>query len=257
MPEYDGFAPHYDAQYPESEPQPDIPFFVELARESGSPVCELACGTGRILLPVARAGIDITGVDVSSDMLEVLAGKLAREPHEVQSRVALKCADMRSCRPSRRFRLVYCAFNSFLHLTTTDDQLACLDAVRGCLEPDGRLAISLFAPWHHRLVNRTETFQHTVTDPATGRPVFVQMLAERDLAAQTFDVTTLQDTTDADGTVRRATGRFTMCWIHHREMRLLLRHAGYAVEAVYGGPDRRPYDYVSGIQIFIARPAAS
>jgi hypothetical protein len=190
-------------------------------------------------------------------MLDILAAKLEKEPRGVQSRVALKCADMRTYRFSQRFRLIYCAFNSFLHLTTTDDQLACLESVCEYLAPDCRLAVSIFAPWHHRLVSRTENFQHTVADPATGRPVFVQMLVERDLANQTFDLTSLQDTTEADGTVRRATGRFAMCWIHHREMRLLLRHAGFEVEAVYNGPDREPYDYDSGSQLFVARPAAA
>jgi hypothetical protein len=56
-----------------------------------------------------------------------------------------------------------------------------------------------------------------------------------------------------DGTVRRYPASFTLCWIHHREMHLLLRYAGYEVVNVYGGYDKRPYDYVSGIQLFVAK----
>jgi hypothetical protein len=72
---------------------------------------------------------------------------------------------------------------------------------------------------------------------------------------QTIEAWEYVDRIAEDGSVKRYPARYTLSWIHHREMHLLLRLAGYEVVAVYGGYDRRPYDYVSGIQLFVARAA--
>lgn len=247
MPEYDSYAPFYDTSH--CAIPDDIPFFTELAREANGPVCELACGTGRILIPLARAGIDVTGLDLSQAMLDVLQVKLDKEPRDVQARVALKCADMRDYRFSQKFKLVFCAFNSFLHLLTTDDQLACLASVREYLADDGLLCIGIFAPFHDLLARNTETDEQLCTDNAIAH-----YFTTRNPAEQTMVLAIAHEAVDADGIVHRHATRFTLCWIHHREMHLLLRLAGYRVESVYGGYDKRPYDYVSGRQVFVARP---
>jgi len=122
MPEYDAYSVYYDLIY--ATRQRDVPFYLDMAKETDGPVLELACGTGRILLPLARTGFEVTGLDLSQAMLDKLQAKLDAEPREVQSRVALKCANVRDYRFSQKSRLVFCAFNSFLHLMTTDDQLA-------------------------------------------------------------------------------------------------------------------------------------
>jgi len=246
MPEYDSYAPFYDSSH--GAPADDIPFFTELAREANGPVCELACGTGRVLLPLARAGIEVTGLDVSQAMLDVLQTKLDKEPPEVQARVALKCADMRDYRFSQKFKLVFCAFNSYLHLMTTDDQLTCLASVREYLADDGLLCISVFAPFHDLLARKTETDEQLCADNTIAR-----YFTTRNQAEQTMELAIAIEATDAGGLVHRHTSKFTMSWIHNREMHLLLRLAGFEVVAVYGGYDKRPYDYVSGRQIFIEK----
>ncbi|MBM3322377.1 class I SAM-dependent methyltransferase [candidate division WOR-3 bacterium] len=248
MTEYDQFAPFYDLTH--AELTEDIPFWVELARQADGPVCELACGTGRVLLPVARAGIAVTGLDLCQAMLDKLQAKLDQEPREVQSRVALKCAHMRDYRFSQKFRLVFCAFNSFQHLMTTDDQLACLASVRSYLADDGLLCINVFAPFHDRLAKKSEAVEEVLKDGAIAR-----YFTRRDLVNQTIESTMMLETTDEQGLVHRSSADITLCWIHNREMHLLLRHAGFKVSAVYGGWDKRPYDYVSGIQVFVAGKA--
>jgi len=247
MPEYDSYAPFYDTS--SGAPADDIAFFTELARETSGPVCELACGTGRVLLPLARAGIEVTGLDLSQAMLDVLQAKLDKEPRAVQARVALKCADMRDYRFSQKFKLVFCAFNSFLHLITTDDQLTCLANVREYLADDGLLCIGIFAPFHDLLARKTMTDEQLCADNAIAR-----YFTTRNQAEQTMELVIALETTDADSLVHRHSSKFTLSWIHHREMHLLLRLAGYRVENVYGGYDKRPYDYVSGRQVFVARP---
>jgi SAM-dependent methyltransferase len=251
MPEYDAYSVYYDLVW--AGKQDDVPFLLATAKETGGPVLELACGTGRVLLPLARAGFDVTGIDLSQAMLDKLQAKLDKEPREVQARVALKCADMRDYRFSQKFKLVFCTFNSFLHMMTTEDQLACLNSVREYLADDGRLVIHIFAPDHRRLTSRDETEIAVETDPETGRDMVVTDISKRDLTSQTISVWECVDRIGDDGTVRRYPANFTLCWIHHREMHLLLKCAGYEVVAVYGGYDKRPYDYVSGIQLFVAR----
>ncbi|MBN2464289.1 class I SAM-dependent methyltransferase [candidate division WOR-3 bacterium] len=253
MSEYNAYSVYYDLLW--GDKQEDVPFYLDMARETGSPVCELACGTGRVVLPLARAGFEVTGIDMSQAMLDKLQAKLDREPREVQARVALRCADMRDYRFSQKFNLVFCAFNSFLHLLTTEDQLACLASVREYLADDGRLALNVFAPLYDRLANKNETLVRTEPDPETGRDLVVTNITQRDPANQTMDAFQCVDRIGDDGVVRRYPARFTLCWIHNREMHLLLRLAGYEVAAVYGGYDRKPYDYVSGVQLFVARKA--
>ena len=255
MSEYDGYSVYYDLLW--ADKHEDVPFYLDMAKETGGPVCELACGTGRVLLPLARAGFEVTGLDLSQAMLDKLQAKLDKEPREVQARVTLECADMRDYRFTQKFGLVFCAFNSFLHLLTTDDQLACLRSVREYLADDGRLVLNIFAPDHNRLANKTETLVDRETDPETGRDMVVTNITKRDPANQAMQTSQYVDRIADDGTVRRYAASFTLCWIHHREMHLLLRLAGYEVVAVYGGFDKHPYDYVSGRQVFVARPLSA
>src|SRR6266446_1367283 len=93
--EYAFIAELYD-HVPLYRDRPDIAFFVDAAREAGSPVLEVGCGTGRVLIPTARAGIEIIGLDASAAMLAVCRSRLRDEPAPVQSLVQLVQADMRS-----------------------------------------------------------------------------------------------------------------------------------------------------------------
>jgi SAM-dependent methyltransferase len=255
MPEYDDYSVYYDLLY--ADKKEDVPFYLEMAKQAGSPVLELACGTGRIILPLARAGFEVTGLDLCRPMLDKLQTKLNKEPHEVQARVALKCADMRDYRFSMKFKLVFCAFNSFQHLMTTEDQLTCLRSIREYLAEDGRLVLNVFAPNHDWLASahQNQTLQRVERDPESGRDMVVTNVTRRHPESQTMEACQYVDRIQDDGTVKRYPASFTLCWIHHREMHLLLRLAGFEVTAVYGGYDKRAYDYVSGIQLFVAKRA--
>src|SRR5690349_11372890 len=82
-------AQYYDPVYAEKPSLEDVPFYLELAKRIGGPVLELACGTGRVLLPIARAGIAIHGVDNSVPMLNVLSKNLKREAKDVRELVSM------------------------------------------------------------------------------------------------------------------------------------------------------------------------
>ena len=81
-------AEFYDSVVPYAD-RADVDFFVEMARASPGAVLEVGCGTGRVLIPTTRAGMDIVGLDLSTRMLSICREKLALEPESVQGKVHL------------------------------------------------------------------------------------------------------------------------------------------------------------------------
>src|SRR5688572_12927113 len=105
---------------------------------------ELGVGTGRIAIPTALSGKDVIGVDVSSAMLA--EGRKRATAAGVADRITFLEADMRSHVAEPPVSLVTIPYRSFLHMLTTEDQLACLDAVRRSLVHGGRLILNMFVP---------------------------------------------------------------------------------------------------------------
>ena len=145
---YDAFPdlPTVYDSVPVHATRPDVQFYVDEAGDAGGSVLEIGCGTGRVLLPIARAGHTITGVDASRYMLERCQTKLRAEPGEVQARVTLHLRDARSFDLGRKFDLVTAPFRVVQHLTTIEDQLGFLGSVSRHLAPGGRLAFDVFNP---------------------------------------------------------------------------------------------------------------
>ncbi|MGH3070962.1 MAG: class I SAM-dependent methyltransferase [Gaiellaceae bacterium] len=198
----------------------DVEFYVEEARASGGPVVELAVGTGRIAVPVAKAGIDVIGVDASAGMLEVAREYAAAEGVELD----LREGDMREPPVAERVPLVLIPFRSLLHMTSEADRLRALGAARALLLPGGRLVFDVFAPskedvedTHGRWLEREQG-------------IFER--ADWDEGARTLTLS-----------VRRGEEASTMllAWLSPAEWRLLLDRAGFDVEAQWGWFDRRPY----------------
>jgi len=124
----------------------DIDYYVQKARLSRGPVLEYGAGNGRITVPLARAGLDVEGIDLSQAMLDDNARRLALEPPQVRARVKLHQGDMRSVRLERRFALVIAPFNTFLHLYDRRDVEAFLASVRSHLRPDGEFLFDFSIP---------------------------------------------------------------------------------------------------------------
>lgn len=145
-----GTSAHYEdpAYYSKTyaRRQDDVRYYVDLAVASGGPVLEYGCGNGRITLPVARAGVRITGVDLSAPMLDDLRAQLGQEPRGVSSRVSPRRGDMRALRLGRRFPLVICPFNAFLHLYTRADVERFLARAREHLTLQGELVFDVSMP---------------------------------------------------------------------------------------------------------------
>jgi SAM-dependent methyltransferase len=257
--EYAATADLYDFVHPYRQ-RPDIAFFVEAATDAGGPVLELGCGTGRVLIPTARAGITITGLDASPHMLAVCRNRLGAEPESVTSRVTIVQADMRSFEIAQTFNLVTIPFRPFQHLLTTDDQLACLACIRRHLAPGGHLVFDLFNPWLEALVNGPfgEEFgaepEFTMAD---GRRVIRCVRnAPPDRFQQIGHHELIYEVTSPDGRQERLIHAFRLRYFFRFEIEHLLARSGFVVEQIYSGFDKSPYGstYPGELIVVATRP---
>jgi SAM-dependent methyltransferase len=249
--DFDVYARFYDLDFGGLEG--DLFMIEQFAARCGSPILELGCGTGRVLVPLARQGYQITGVDVSPNMLEAARRKVELE--NLSDRVALAQQDMRSLDLDGRFNLVVVAVNSFMHLLTTDDQLGALTRIRRHLNPGGLLLLDLFNPDLSQLLEfRGQVkLDKVMTDPETGHRLMRFRTESVDLAQQTIRVTFLVDEVDDEGEVRRTLFPFSMRYLFRYELELLLRHACLELEALYGSYDLDPFSSDSDKMIVVAR----
>jgi SAM-dependent methyltransferase len=250
MSQFDAFARYYDADYGAVED--DLIFYRELAQRTGGPVLEVMCGSGRLLLPLARAGLRLAGVDISAAMLDLARERLAAA--NLSERVQLLEADIRQRAPRGPFGLAIIAINSFMHLADPDDQLAALKHIHAALRPGGLLAIDLFNPDPHALTEQRGALvldKYFTLDDGTRVQKFVAQHV--DMAAQLSHVTFIYDEIDAAGRVSRGTLSFTMRWLYRYELEHLLERAGFALDGVYGSYELDDYSSESELLLVVAR----
>jgi SAM-dependent methyltransferase len=126
--------------------QHDLPFYLGLAAEAGGAVLEYGIGTGRVALPLARAGFSVTGIDCSADMLASLAAQAEAEPADVRTRLRWHLGDARALRLAERFALVSCPFNGLAHHLGPAELAAFLASVQRHLAPAGVFACDVLEP---------------------------------------------------------------------------------------------------------------
>jgi SAM-dependent methyltransferase len=258
--EYAAIADLYDSVIPYRD-RPDVDFFVEAAVQASGPVLEIGCGTGRVLVPIARAGVDIVGLDLSPHMLAVCRQRLQRESAAVQSKARLVQADMRDFDLSRTFRLITLPFRPFQHLVSVGDQRSCLDTIRRHLDENGRLILDLFNPSLDALASRREgqeIGEEPESSTADGRRIVRRhKIVAHDRFNQINHVEILYYITHPDGREEHLVHSFAMRYLFRFEAEHLLARCGFEVEQLYADFDKNPYgSKYPGDLIFVARKAA-
>jgi SAM-dependent methyltransferase len=247
-------AKHYDSAYEQVKELQDIPFYVELAKQLGGPVLELGCGTGRVLLPIARQGIEIHGVDLSAAMLEVLQNKVAAETPQVREHVSLSPGDIRTFRSDRKYRLVTLPFRPMQHMFTLEDQIAALKTAAFHLEPQGRLAFDVFFPKFDLIVRigeeRLEMEWPSSSEPGTIVRRFVRT-ESLDKVNQLFTLTFIFRTYRDGNLIGEETEPLAMSYYTYPHLRALFLLAGLEVAEEYGSFAKTPLGNDSQEMIFV------
>lgn len=248
---FDPFARFYDLDY--GDFAEDLVFYRELARLAGGPVLEAMCGTGRVALPLARAGLAVTGVDIAPAMIERAASRAAEL--RPRSRPRFLAADLLELELPERFGFAFVAINSFMHLETAEAQLAGLRRLHAHLLPGGLLALDLFNPNPAELAAADGSYvlDKTFVIPETGHRVQKFVARSVDFAAQHVDVTFCYDEIAAGGQVLRQALGFGMRWLYRFEAEHLLARAGFALHDIYGSYDLDPYTSDAPRLLVVAR----
>jgi SAM-dependent methyltransferase len=218
---YDGIAPIYDP-WSRSVVE-DVDFYVEEALASGGPVVELAVGTGRIAVPIAKAGVRVIGVDESPAMIEGARAYAERE--NVSPLVDLRLGDLRDPPVDERVPLATVPFRSLLHMPDEHEKLRALTAAASVLEPGGRFVFDVFAP-------SPEDIEETDGRWLEREPGIFER-ADWDLEARRLVLSVRGGEQSA---------KFALHWLSAPEWNALIEDAGLVAEAIFGWFDRRPYD---------------
>jgi SAM-dependent methyltransferase len=237
----------------------DVEFYVDLCRAAGGKVLELGCGTGRVLIPIAAAGIDVVGLDLSPHMLAKGRERLRAQPDDVQDRVRLVQASMTGFDLAERFAAIIIPFRPFQHLLSVSDQLACLRCINRHLQPEGVLGIDFFQVDLAKITDprfREETEDMPLTDLPDGRRLRrSHRIVATHRAEQYNDVEIIYYLSDRDGSTERLVQAFPFRYFFRYEVEHLLARAGFEVLHIYGDFDKSLLTDTSPEMIFVAKNA--
>jgi SAM-dependent methyltransferase len=225
----EGFADRYDEW--SAEMTEDVPFYVELARETEGALVELAVGSGRVAIPVAEAtGRPVLGIDTSPAMLAQARERAAAAGVELE----LREGDIRDLELDEPAGLVYCPFRGLLHVPTWADRRRVFERVAASLRPGGRFAWNAFA-FDHAIAARLDG-EHQ--DEPVPHSLHYAVGDNR------IDITL------------EGGGTSSLWWASKNEWLGLIDVAGLEVEALYGDFDRRPFDNESREYVWVTRRPA-
>ena len=236
----------------------DLGWYRELAAEAGDRVLELACGSGRVLVPLARAGCSVVGVDVSPPMLALARERLAAAGPEVAGRVRLVESAMGALALDEQFDLAIIAARSFAYLLTREDQQRALRTIAAHLRPGGLLALDLLNPPLAWLAAPPGSLHQDLVHHEAARGLTIartEAVVSTDLAAQLRVIRSAYELVTADGAVTKRFVEWPYRWTHRFEAELLLEQAGFAVAGVYGGYQREPFTAASKWLVLLGRRA--
>jgi SAM-dependent methyltransferase len=238
---------HYDAMN-SVLPFNDTPFYIEESKLARGPVLELACGTGRLTIPIAQSGVEIAGLDLSPSMLV----QARRKASEVQAGIDWFEGDCRTFALNRKFALIFMAFNSLQHLHDGASLEALFANIRKHLAPGGRFIFDVFNPSIAILARDPgqRTVERQYEDPEGRGTITLEQTAVYDDAAQVNRITWYFSRA-GDRDFR--TEPLHMRCFFPQELDLLVRHHGFEIQQKYGNFERKPFASGDEKQIVVCR----
>ncbi len=239
---YTTVARYYDAE--NADKTDDIEFYKERLTDYPGPVLEIGCGSGRVVLPLAREGHTIHGIDNNAAMLARAHRRVEMQP-DAYPNLTLQDGDVLTDDiPGGPFASVIMSYNMLMHFHRQDQQIALLERLR-TLADDGALLVldlpnagEMFATPDSDAI----TLERTFIEPETGHMVMQQAVSALDRATQLMRVTWIYDEITGDGTLKRTVAPTLFRYVFPYEIQLLLDRCGWQVDTLYGDTDGSPFE---------------
>jgi cyclopropane fatty-acyl-phospholipid synthase-like methyltransferase len=249
MTDYDLIAPFYDIEHAHFDE--DLNMYMNFAELCGSPLLELACGSGRLLVPLAREGYQLTGVDTSATMLNL--AQHALEQAKVATQCTLVQENMSTLSLGQKFRLAFIALGSFGHVCTRQEQRQTLAVVRFHLTPGGKFILDI----SNSDVRYMEQLSGQVLHQGTWKRDDGALLSHfvspaSSLTRHMLELTHFYEEHQQGEAVRRTVTTTHLYLFEKTEVELLLEAAGFVITDVYGDYELGPFEHDSPRMIFIA-----
>ena len=249
MNDYDLIAPFYDIEH--AHFLEDVDLYRDYATLCTGPLLELACGSGRLLLPLAQEGYRLTGVDSSAQMLAL--AHVALEEAGVAEQVTLLQQDICNLHLPQKFSLAFIALGSFAHLTTRKQQQQALASIRAHIPTGGTLIVDISNADARYMENLSGQLLVQGTWHMENNSVLTHMVNPASSeTAHLLELTHFYDQHIQGGPVNRTVITTYLYLFERSEMELLLEQAGFVVKEVYGDYNLEPALLESKRMIFIA-----
>ncbi len=248
----DGSEVYWDGDHYDAFNQPyedDLAFYLAEAKRARGPVLELACGTGRLTIPLKKKGVDITGLDYAAPMLERARAKAAASGVKID----FKSGDARKFSLGRKFKLVFIAFNSMQHFGRREELEGFFRSVKAHLVPGGRFVFDVFSPDPRYLTRDPEEMLPVAyyDAPAGGGKVLVNETYSYDKTAQVSRIVWHYRSEKTGKTVKKS---LNLRCFFPEELQALLHYNGFRVLRRYGNFKRKPFGESSMKQVVVCAP---
>ena len=250
---YTTVARFYDAE--NRDKTDDLAMYSRLAAERPGPILDVGCGSGRVLIHLARENRRVYGIDSDRQMLARLEGKLDARPR-LRDYIAYVNADVLQHECDRQFSLILLSYNALMHFIEQERQIALLRRLRLWLADDGLLVIDLpnAGPVFASEDTDALTLERTFLDDDSGNMIMLQSVSALDRAAQVLHIDWIYDEIDGDGALKRHLAPHRLRYFFLPELRLLLDRCRFRLDQVYG--DTENGDYHAESERMIAHASA-
>ena len=237
---YDPAAQVYDLEYPACDGA-ELDFWISEAGRFGPRLLEFAVGTGRMAIPLARQGFQITGVDTSAAMLKRAAVRRAALARSTSARLRLQHGDMRTCRLTDTHDLTLLGFNSYLLLPNQSARLRTLENAAAHVRPGGGVAIDVFSATPLDATPDHEEVEFLERDPTTGLRITRERFYTYDAEGHRGCSTLIYRYYDGPLLVNERRLGYSLALLTRDEVVAEFVDAGLRIDAVYGDYSRQPW----------------
>jgi SAM-dependent methyltransferase len=234
----------YDSMIKSRNSYEAIPFYLKQVKKYGGPVLELACGTGRITVPIAKNGVPIVGLDFSVKMLE----QAKRNSKDNNVQIEWIEADMTNFSLSNKFSIIIMPGAAMNWILENNDIENCLSCIKDHLNKDGRFIFDVFNP-NLEILTRDPSKKYKrigYPDPDGKGNVTVTGTHHYDKATQIMHYTSYHRIKNEE-TVQKLKLRI----FFPQELDMLLNYNGFKIDFKYGNYDEKPFNSDSKWQIVI------